>query len=96
MKKIISKFPLTLGALLLITFATAVAAPELAPTNLRADSKYRVFCANNKIEVEQRTLEQQQNARGSNVCVLGEFDYLSDAEKYAEGKGGKGADCKCS
>ncbi len=59
------------------------------------DSKYRVFCANDKIEVEQRTLEQQKNARGSNVCVLGEFDYLSDADKHAEGKGGKGADCKC-
>ena len=59
------------------------------------DSKYRVFCANNKIEVEQRTLEQQKNARGSNVCVLGEFDYLSDAEKFAEGKGGKGSECKC-
>lgn len=59
------------------------------------DSKYRVFCANNKIEVEQRTLEQQKNARGSNVCVLGEFDYLSDADKFAEGKGGKGSECKC-
>ena len=59
------------------------------------DSKYRVFCSNNKIEVEQRTLEQQKNARGSNVCVLGEFDYLSDADKFAEGKGGKGSECKC-
>ncbi|HKR58617.1 MAG TPA: hypothetical protein VJS64_02700 [Pyrinomonadaceae bacterium] len=59
------------------------------------DSKYRVFCANNKIEVEQRTLEQQKNARGSNVCMLAEFDYLSDAEKYAEQKGGKDAECKC-
>ena len=60
------------------------------------DSKYRVFCANGKIEVEQRTLEQQKNARGSNVCQLAEFDYLSDAEKYAEKQGGKGADCKCN
>ncbi len=59
------------------------------------DSKYRVFCANNKIEVEQRTLEQQKNARGSSVCVLAEFDYASDADKHAEEKGGKGADCKC-
>ena len=59
------------------------------------DSKYRVFCANNKVEVEQRTLEQQKNARGSNVCVLAEFDYASDADKHAEGRGGKGADCRC-
>jgi hypothetical protein len=92
----IKKLPLEIIALLLITFATVVNAPALVPDNVINDSKYRVFCANNKIEVEQRTLEQQKNARGSNVCVLAEFDYLSDAEKYAEGKGGKGADCKCS
>lgn len=91
-----SKSPLGLAALLLIAFATAIAAPELAPKSLGADSKYRVFCANNKIEVEQRTLEQEKNARGSNVCVLAEFDYLSDAEKYAEQKGGKDAQCNCS
>ena len=68
----------------------------LANGSATPDSKYRVFCANNKIEVEQRTLEQQKNARGSNVCMLAEFDYASDADKYAEGQGGKGADCKCS
>jgi hypothetical protein len=75
---------------LLILIATVFALP--APT---VDSKYRVFCANNKLEVEQRTLEQEKNARGSNVCQLAEFDYLSDAEKYAENHGGKGSDCKC-
>ena len=90
-----NKLPFGLTALLLITFAGALAAPGFAPNSANADSKYRVFCANNKIEVEQRTLEQQKNARGSNVCMLSEFDYLSDAEKYAEEKGGKGSDCKC-
>lgn len=90
------KSPLALAALLLITFATAIAAPELTLNNRAADQKYRVFCADNKIEVQQRTLEQQKNARGSNVCVLGEFDYVSDAEKFAEEKGGKGSDCRCS
>jgi hypothetical protein len=59
------------------------------------DSRYRVFCANGKVEVEQRTLEQEKNARGSNVCVLAEFDTLSDADKYAENHGGKGSDCNC-
>ncbi len=83
------------SALLLVILATVFAAPKSSTKSLGADSKYRVFCANNKIEVEQRTLEQQKNARGSNVCVLGEFDYLSDAEKDAEQKGGKGAECKC-
>ena len=83
------------SALLLVILATVFAAPKSFTKTLGTDSKYRVFCANNKIEVEQRTLEQQKNARGSSVCVLGEFDYLSDAEKDAEQKGGKGAECKC-
>ena len=78
-----------LSALLLI--ATAA----MASTARLDDSKYRVFCANGKVEVEQRTLEQEKNARGSNVCTLAEFDTLSDAEKYAENHGGKGSDCNC-
>jgi hypothetical protein len=80
---------LGLCALLLIALTTVAAAGRLD------DSKYRVFCANGKMEVEQRTLEQEKNARGSNVCVLAEFDTLSDAEKYAENHGGKGSDCNC-
>ena len=80
--------------LLLVTFVTLLVVTAFAAHNT-ADSKYRVFCANKKIEVEQRTLEQHKNARGSDVCTLAEFDYLSDAEKYAEQKGGKGADCAC-
>lgn len=78
-----------IGAILLIATVTTASAgrPD--------DSRYRVFCANGKVEVEQRTLEQEKNARGSNVCVLAEFDTLSDAEKYAEDHGGKGSDCNC-
>jgi hypothetical protein len=84
---------LTLG--LCVSFLSVLAFSK-SPDASVLDSKYRVFCANGKIEVEQRTLEQQKNARGSNVCQLAEFDYLSDAEKYAEKQGGKGADCKCN
>ena len=80
------------GALLVLSVFVAIA---IANGRAMPDSKYRVFCANNKVEVEQRTLEQQKNARGSNVCVLAEFDYLSDADKEAEKRGGKGSDCKC-
>jgi hypothetical protein len=80
------------GALLGLSVLVVIAVANGPDT---PDSKYRVFCANNKIEVEQRTLEQHKNARGSNVCVLAEFDYLSDADKDAEKRGGKGADCKC-
>lgn len=89
MKKV-RKAILGLSALLLIALPAAV-----ATAGRFDDSKYRVFCANGKMEVEQRTLEQEKNARGSNVCVLAEFDYLSDAEKYAENHGGKGSDCNC-
>ena len=84
------------AAVLLLSFATGLAASRSTSTIWRDDYKYRVFCANGKIEVEQRTLEQEKNARGSNVCMLAEFDYLSDAEKEAEKRGGKGADCKCN
>lgn len=83
------------NSLLFAIFIALLVASGFAATNSIPDSKYRVFCANKKIEVEQRTLEQQKNARGSDVCVLGEFDYLSDAEKLAEQKGGKGAECAC-
>ncbi len=84
------------GISLLIALATVVGMPTLATKGTSEDSKYRVFCANNKLEVEQRTLEQEKNARGSSVCMLAEFDYLSDADKYAENHGGKGSDCKCN
>lgn len=94
MKKI-SNIMLGLSVVLLIALATVLAAPRLAPKKLGDDSKYRVFCADNKIEVEQRTVEQEKNARGSNVCMLAEFDYASDANKYAEEHGGKGSECKC-
>jgi hypothetical protein len=84
------KAALGLSALLFIALPAAV-----ATAGRPDDSKYRVFCANGKVEVEQRTLEQEKNARGSNVCVIAEFDTLSDAERYAENHGGKGSDCNC-
>jgi hypothetical protein len=88
--KNVRKAVLGLSASLLIALSAAVVAAGRPD-----DSKYRVFCANGKVEVEQRTLEQEKNARGSNVCVLAEFDTLSDAEKYAEDHGGKGSECNC-
>jgi hypothetical protein len=81
---------------LLFALATVVGLPTMAPKYTNQDQKYRVFCANGKLEVEQRTVEQEKNARGSSVCLLAEFDYLSDADKYAEDHGGKGSDCKCN
>jgi hypothetical protein len=75
--------------------ASIATTPGSVPKSVPDDSKYRVFCADNKLEVEQRTMEQEKSARGSNVCMMAEFDYLSDAEKYAEHHGGKGSECRC-
>jgi hypothetical protein len=63
---------------------------------LMSETKYTVYCAEGHIEVEMRTLDEMKSARGSNTCVKGSFDYLSDAEKLAESLGGKGADCSCN
>ena len=83
-------------AVVLIALASMSTAPGSAPKGVRdGDSKYRVFCADNKVEVEQRTMEQEKSARGSNVCMMAEFDYASDADKYAENHGGKGSACSC-
>src|SRR3982751_3166046 len=93
--KNIRNIVLALSTVLLITLAFGSTAPGSAPKSVRDDSKYRVFCADNKVEVEQRTVEQEKSARGSNVCMMAEFDYASDAETYAEHHGGKGSECRC-
>jgi hypothetical protein len=90
----IGKLLISVG--LLIPLAACSHASKSGRMSLSVDdSKYRVFCANNKLEVEQHTLEQEKSARGSNVCQMAEFDYLSDAEAYAQHHGGKGSDCRC-
>ncbi|MCC7427546.1 MAG: hypothetical protein IT557_11615 [Alphaproteobacteria bacterium] len=78
----------TCGLLALALWAGA------AQTALAAS--YFVYCANERIEVEMRNLEQMRNARGSNVCLFGGFDYLSDAQNFARRNfGGEGARCSC-
>ena len=58
---------------LLITLAACSHGSKSGRMSLSVDdSKYMVFCANNKLEVEQRTLEQEKSARGSNVCQMAE------------------------
>jgi hypothetical protein len=63
---------------------------------LTGSTPYVVYCAEGKIEVDTRTLDEMKSARGSNCCVKGTFDYSSDAEKFAESLGGKGAACACN
>ncbi|MBL8674159.1 MAG: hypothetical protein IPK81_10800 [Rhodospirillales bacterium] len=74
--------------------AAAIALAAFAPA--AHASSYFVHCANNKIEVESRNLEQMKIARGSDTCQLGSFSYLSDAQSFAQKNfGGAGAKCSC-
>lgn len=57
---------------------------------------YSVFCANGKIEVDMRSLDQMKSARGSDVCMFGQFSTLSSAQDLARKQfGGEGASCTC-
>lgn len=58
-------------------------------------TQYSVYCANGKIEVDSRTLDQMKSARGSGTCQLKSFDYKMDADDFAKKQGGVGASCKC-
>ncbi|WP_431283678.1 hypothetical protein ACQW02_02360 [Humitalea sp. 24SJ18S-53] len=75
----------------MLVFVLALAAlPALAQT------RYTVYCANGKIEVDSRTPEQMASARGSGTCAFQSFDYLSDAQGFAERNfRGIGAACSC-
>jgi hypothetical protein len=66
-----------------------------ASTNSYSATKYSVYCANDKIEVDSRDFDQMKSARGSNTCIVKQFDYSSDADNFAKKLGGKGASCKC-
>lgn len=65
-----------------------------AAGSVGADVKYRLYCANGKLEVDTRTPEQMQRARGQ-VCLLGEYDTRAQAEAAADRRGGSGAPCTC-
>ncbi|PJZ78466.1 hypothetical protein CH365_03925 [Leptospira neocaledonica] len=86
-----------MNKLFIALFATSlVLAITFSSTNVIANTKYSVFCADGKIEADSRTLDQMKSARGSNVCLLKEFDYSSDADNYAQSLGGKGSACSCN
>ena len=77
------------GALIALLGSTIGTASVL----LAREDYYFVYCANNKIEISMRNLDQMKSARGSDVHQLGSFHYLSDAQDYAKRFGGEGADC---
>ncbi len=55
--------------------------------------KFSVFCANGKIEVDSRTLQQMIRDRGRNVYAMVTYDYRMDANEFAKKMGGIGAKC---
>lgn len=61
-----------------------------------AQTRYSVYCANGRIEVDSRDPEQMRIARGSGVCQFGSFTTLSSAQDLAQRQfGGAGASCTC-
>jgi hypothetical protein len=52
------------------------------PTVRQIQSHYYVYCANGKIEVDGRDPNQMRIARGSGVCMLSRFGFLSDAQSF--------------
>lgn len=61
-----------------------------------AQTRYSVYCANNKIEVDSRTPEQMRSARGSGACLLQSFNFATDARDFARRNfGGEGSRCSC-
>ena len=75
--------------------AALVACAAMLP--LAAQASYYVYCANNRIEVENRDPNQMRIARGSGVCRMGPtFGFLSDAQSFAQRNfGGAGRSCSC-
>jgi hypothetical protein len=87
---------LTTAVITVAIVMTCALAYLLMPSVAQSSTKYSVYCANGKIEVDMRTPEQMKNARGSDVCQFGEFNYLSDAQSFAKKNfGGVGAKCSC-
>ncbi len=79
---------------LAIGFAAVLLAQQAAAQT--STTHYYVYCANNRIEVDSRNPDQMRSARGSGVCMLGQFNYLSDAQSFAQRNfGGAGRSCSC-
>ncbi len=76
-----------------LCIALAVTALTMLCATGAMASKYYVYCANGKIEIDQRDLKQMKSARGSHTYQMSEFDSRTDAEKFAKQLGGVGKQC---
>ncbi len=71
---------------------TLLALPLLLPHKAEA-VEYSVYCANGKIEVDNRNLKKMMEARGSNVYAMVTYNNMTDAYRFAKKVGGVGAKC---
>lgn len=79
----------------MIRLTALAAALALVSFTAQAQS-YFVYCASDKIEVDSRNFEQMKSARGTPICQMGSFNYLSDAQNFAQKNfGGPGKKCSC-
>lgn len=78
----------------LIAFV-AVSVCVISPKEGFSATKYSVFCAKGKVEIDTRTLSEMKSARGSDTCLFRSFDYRLEADKFASAIGGVGASCMC-
>jgi hypothetical protein len=74
----------------------AAASGSMAPAAAANIVTYGVYCANNRIAVEQWDLAQMIVRNGSDTCQFGSFSSHSGALSFAEKNfGGKGKSCSC-
>ena len=76
-----------------LTCMMAVLLMCVLSASLSFASKYYVYCANGKVEVDMRDPQQMKSARGSNTYMMSEFNNKIDADKFAKQLGGVGASC---
>ena len=60
-----------------------------------AGDPFKVYCAQDKITVDQRTFTEMKKTHGQNVCAFGEFETAAQASAYGAKFGGDGAKCSC-
>lgn len=61
----------------------SLAAAAILALSAGPASAYGVYCANGRIEIDGRSFDQMRIARGSGICMLGQFGFVSDAQSFA-------------
>lgn len=78
------------------SLAAACAAALVLVASSAPALAYGVYCANNRIEIDSRSFEQMRIARGSGICMFGQFSFLSDAQSFARRNNMQpGSRCSC-